>query len=78
MPLTKSRFLGAKATIPAPGVVDCTWRYEDGWLRFVANVGDDEYAADAEGGQVIWSNGASRQAMQLPSWTGVFLIGGSK
>ncbi|KQQ31612.1 malto-oligosyltrehalose trehalohydrolase [Methylobacterium sp. Leaf123] len=78
VPLTKSRYLGAEAKIPAPGVVDCTWRYADGWLRFIANVGDAEFLADAEGGQVIWSSGAVRQAMQLPSWTGVFLIGGTK
>lgn len=78
VPLTKTRFLGAKAEIPVPGVVDCTWRYEGGWLRFIANVGDEDFAATAEGGQVIWSNGVSRQAMQLPSWTGVFLIGGAK
>ncbi|MER2252860.1 malto-oligosyltrehalose trehalohydrolase [Methylorubrum podarium] len=78
VPLTKSRFLGARAEIPAPGVVDCTWRYENGWLRFVANVGDDDYEAKVDDGQVIWSNGVSRQALQLSSWTGVFLIGGAK
>lgn len=75
VPLTKSGFLGAKATIPTPGVIDCTWRFESGTLRFVANVGTDEYDADSEGGQVIWSSASSRQSLHLPPWTGVFLIG---
>ncbi|UMY19179.1 malto-oligosyltrehalose trehalohydrolase [Methylobacterium organophilum] len=75
VPLTKSGFRGAEAHVPAPGVVDCTWRFEAGTLRFVANVGDGEYAADRAGGQVIWSSGLSREALQLPPWTGVFLVG---
>ncbi|MCE4222354.1 malto-oligosyltrehalose trehalohydrolase [Methylobacterium sp. C25] len=75
VPLTKSGFLGAKATIPAPGVIDCIWRFEGGTLRFVANVGTDEHDADSEGGQVIWSSASSRQSLHLPPWTGVFLIG---
>ena len=75
VPLTKSGFEGAFAVLPAPGVIDCTWRFEAGTLRFVVNVGSDEYSATADGGQVIWASGLSRQALQLPPWTGVFLIG---
>ncbi|GJE25352.1 malto-oligosyltrehalose trehalohydrolase [Methylobacterium organophilum] len=74
VPLTKSGFRGAEAHVPAPGVVDCTWHFGAGTLRFVANVGDGEYAADRAGGQVIWSSGLSREALQLPPWTGVFLV----
>jgi len=61
--------------VPAPGVIDCTWRFGAGTLRFVANVGTDEYSASSEGGQVIWSSALSREALQLPPWTGVFLVG---
>ncbi len=75
VPLTKSGYRGAQATIPAPGVVDCTWRFEAGTLRFVANVGKDEYSTKGEGGQVIWASALSRSALQLPPWTGVFLVG---
>lgn len=75
VPLLKSGFRGAKATVPAPGVVDCTWRFEAGTLRFVANVGSDEFSVSGEGGQVIWASGLSREALQLPPWTGMFLIG---
>ncbi|GEO98677.1 malto-oligosyltrehalose trehalohydrolase [Methylobacterium haplocladii] len=75
VPLTKTAFRGADAKVPAPGVVDCTWRFEAGTLRFVANVGTDEYSASSEGGQVIWSSALSREALQLPPWTGVFLVG---
>ena len=75
VPLLKSGFRGAKATVPAPGVVDCTWRFEAGTLRFVANVGADEFSVSGEHGQVIWASGLSREALQLPPWTGMFLIG---
>ncbi len=75
VPLTKSGFSGAEAKVPAPGVIDCTWRFGAGTLRFVANVGTDEYSASSEGGQVIWSSALSREALQLPPWTGVFLVG---
>ena len=79
VPLTKTRFLGGKAEIPAPGILDVTWRYEGGFLRFVANLGEnDDHTADIRDGQVIWSNGFSRQTGSLPSWTGVFVLGGAK
>lgn len=75
VPLAKSGFRGASATVPAPGIVDCSWRFEAGTLRFVANVGNDDYSATSEGDQVIWSSASSRAALQLPPWTGVFLVG---
>ena len=78
VPLTKTAYRGATTDLSAPGVIDVTWRYEGGSLRFVANFGDDDHAVDVGGGQVIWSNGYSRQSGQLPSWTGVFLLGDVK
>ncbi len=78
VPLTKTAYRGATATLPAPGVIDVAWRYAGGTLRFVANFGDDDHAVTFAGEQVIWSNGLSRQSGQLPSWTGVFLLGAAQ
>lgn len=78
VPLTKTAYRGATTSLPAPGVIDVTWRYAGGSLRFVANLGEDEQAVDLSNGQVIWSNGVSRQGGQLPPWTGVFLLGDMK
>ncbi|WP_232628246.1 malto-oligosyltrehalose trehalohydrolase [Methylobacterium sp. Leaf118] len=78
VPLSKTRFLGAKAELPAPCILDVTWRYEGGWLRFVANLGEEEYSANIQDGQVIWSNGYTRQSGLLPAWTGVFVLGGAR
>jgi maltooligosyltrehalose trehalohydrolase len=75
VPLTKTPYLGAKATLPRPDVVDCTWTYEGGWLRFVANVGTDDFAVERNGGQVVWSSEPTNGSIELPSWTGVFLTG---
>ena len=75
VPLTKSKFRGAEASLPAPGVVDCTWLFEAGTLRLVLNVGESEYSVGADGMQVIWASGLSREALQLPPWTGICLIG---
>ena len=78
VPLTKTAYRGATATLPAPGVIDVAWRYAGGTLRFIANFGDDDHAVTFAGEQVIWSNGLSRQSGQLPSWTGVFLLGAAQ
>lgn len=75
VPLTKTAYRGATTDLSAPGVIDVTWRYEGGSLRFVANFGDDDHAVDTSGGQVIWSNGYSRQSGQVASWGGLFLLG---
>ena len=74
VPLTKTAYRGATTDLSAPGVIDVTWRYEGGSLRFVANVSDDEHPVDGGGGQVIWSNGYSRQSGQIASWGGLFLL----
>ncbi|WP_342150682.1 malto-oligosyltrehalose trehalohydrolase [Methylorubrum sp. SB2] len=78
VPLTKTAYRGATTDLSAPGVIDVTWRYEGGSLRFVANFGDDDHAVDVGGGQVIWSNGYSRQSGQLGPWGGLFLLGDVK
>ncbi len=78
VPLTKTAYRGATTDLSVPGVIDVTWRYEGGSLRFVANFGDDDHAVDVSGGQVIWSNGYSRQSGQLGAWGGLFLLGDVK
>lgn len=75
VPLTKTRYLGAKTTLPRPDIVDCTWTYAGGWLRFVANVGSEDFTVERGSGQVIWSSGMGNGSIVLPSWTGVFLTG---
>ncbi len=78
VPLTKTRYLGAKAVLPRSDVVDCTWRYAGGTLRFVANLGEADFSASADGLQVIWASAAAGQTIELPSWTGVFLTGAAR
>ena len=74
VPLSKSRYLGATASLPRPDVVDCTWRFEGGSYRFVANVGTEPFAADLRGGRIFWTN-APDESGALPGWTGLFLSG---
>ncbi|MDR7037092.1 maltooligosyltrehalose trehalohydrolase [Methylobacterium sp. BE186] len=74
VPLTKTRYLGATATLPRQDVVDCTWRFTGGSYRFVANVGSEPFAADLAGGRVFWTN-APDESGHLPGWTGIFLRG---
>ncbi|KQT14732.1 malto-oligosyltrehalose trehalohydrolase [Methylobacterium sp. Leaf399] len=73
VPLTKSRYLGAQVHLPRPDVVDCTWRYEAGSLRFLANLGTDDFETPSDGGHIIWSSDAGDSTILLPSWTGIFL-----
>ncbi len=79
VPLTKTRYLGAEASLPRPDAVDCTWRYEGGRLRFVANFGDEPLTIKRDGLQLIWCNGAdcdpTHDTFDIPSWTGIFLTG---
>ncbi|NEU11747.1 malto-oligosyltrehalose trehalohydrolase [Methylobacterium sp. BTF04] len=79
VPLTKTHYLGSQATLPRKDAVDCTWTYEGGWLRFVANFGDTALPVLRAGGQVVWCNGAdcdpANDTFELPSWTGLFLTG---
>ncbi|TXM75484.1 malto-oligosyltrehalose trehalohydrolase [Methylobacterium sp. WL69] len=78
VPLTKTAYWGAKATLPRADAVDCSWRYDGGWLRFVANFGDAPLQTPRGGGQIVWCNGAdvvTGETIELPSWTGIFLTG---
>ncbi|MCJ2082863.1 malto-oligosyltrehalose trehalohydrolase [Methylobacterium sp. J-090] len=78
VPLTRTAYRGAQASLPRPDAVDCTWRYESGWLRFVANFGDAPLETPRGGGQIVWCNGAdvvTGETIELPSWTGIFLTG---
>jgi maltooligosyltrehalose trehalohydrolase len=73
VPLAKSGYEGAAATLPRPDVVDCTWRFGAGTLRFVANVGTEPFALDPGGAEPVWTNAPDGAGRDLPSWTGVFL-----
>lgn len=71
--LAKSGYDGAAATMPRADVVDCTWRFGAGTLRFVANVGTEAFAVDPGGARPVWTNAPDGAGRDLPSWTGVFL-----
>ncbi|HEX8417186.1 MAG TPA: DUF3459 domain-containing protein, partial [Methylobacterium sp.] len=73
VPLTKSRYLGARVVLPRPDVVDCTWNYEAGSLRFVANLGTDDFETQTEGAHIIWSSDTGVPDVCLLPWTGIFL-----
>ncbi len=73
VPLAKSGYGGATATLPRPDVVDCTWRFGAGTLRFVANVGDAEFRPEDLSGEVIWTNAPDGRGASLAGWTGVFV-----
>ncbi|KAB1073055.1 malto-oligosyltrehalose trehalohydrolase [Methylobacterium planeticum] len=72
VPLTKTAYRGAAATLPRPDVVDCTWRFAGGTLRFVANLGTREFGIDPGAARTVWTN-APDPARALPAWTGLFL-----
>jgi maltooligosyltrehalose trehalohydrolase len=73
VPLAKSGYDGAAATMPRADVVDCTWRFGAGTLRFVANVGAEPFALDSNGARVVWTNAPDGTGRDLPPWTGLFL-----
>jgi maltooligosyltrehalose trehalohydrolase len=78
VPLTKTRFLGARHDEPRPGLLDVTWRFDGGTLRFVANCGPDEARLPGIEGRVIWRSpgaAADEGSAALPSWTGFFIKG---
>ncbi|ACL62285.1 malto-oligosyltrehalose trehalohydrolase [Methylobacterium nodulans] len=75
VPLTKSDWLGGRAALPRPDVIDVTWRFGRGTLRFVANFGAD-FALPMPAGRVIWTSPAAtcREGGEivLPAWAGLF------
>jgi maltooligosyltrehalose trehalohydrolase len=73
VPLAKSGIRGAAAHLPRPDVVDCTWTFASGLLRFVANFGDAPFPVEADGARTVWTNAPDGKAASLPSWTGVVL-----
>ncbi len=73
VPLAKSGYRGARAHLPSPGVVDCTWSFEAGDLRFVANVGEGEQTVEPGTGRLVWTNAPDGTGHTLPAWTGLFL-----
>ena len=73
VPLAKSGYRGAEASLPRADVVDCTWSYAGGTLRFVANVGDVPYSVETGDETLVWTNAPDGSGAILPAWTGVFL-----
>ncbi len=73
VPLAKSGYRGASAHLPRPTVVDCTWTFGAGTLRFVANFGDDPFSVEAGGARPVWTNAPDGSGASLPAWTGVVL-----
>ncbi|MFL5151222.1 MAG: malto-oligosyltrehalose trehalohydrolase [Microvirga sp.] len=76
VPLTRSAFCGAAHAVPAPRMLDVTWRFAAGTLRFVANFDEASRAFDAPAGtRVLWSNAGLPQGetMRLRPWTGAVL-----
>ncbi|MCJ2111969.1 malto-oligosyltrehalose trehalohydrolase [Methylobacterium sp. E-025] len=73
VPLAKSGYRNAKAVLPRADVVDCTWSYAGGTLRFVANVGDAPFSVEAGDDTPVWTNAPDGTGATLPAWTGVFL-----
>jgi maltooligosyltrehalose trehalohydrolase len=71
VPLTKTRFIEASRSLPGPGQLACTWRYEGGTLRFLMNVGDAEAVLEAPGRPVWTSAGVKADGTRhhLPSWS---------
>ncbi|WP_026190985.1 malto-oligosyltrehalose trehalohydrolase [Methylobacterium sp. WSM2598] len=78
VPLTRSGWQGGTARLPRPDVVDVTWRFAGGTLRFVANFGA-EFALPTPEGRLIWVSPAAtcREGGEivLPAWTGFFARG---
>ncbi|MGV7029973.1 malto-oligosyltrehalose trehalohydrolase [Methylobacterium symbioticum] len=73
VPLARSGYHGAKATLPRADVVDCTWTFGAGRMRFVANLGATAFEPDDLSGRVIWTNAPDGSGASLPGWTGVFV-----
>ena len=76
VPLTKSAWLGGTADQSRPDVIDVTWRFAAGTLRFVANVGEEPHALPMPAGRVIWISDTAtcREAGEvvLQPWSGLF------
>ena len=76
VPLTRSEFCGAAHAVPAQRMLDVTWHFAAGTLRFVANFGEASRGFDATAGtRVLWSNAGPPQGetMRLRPWTGAVL-----
>ncbi|MEH3146693.1 MAG: malto-oligosyltrehalose trehalohydrolase [Methylobacterium frigidaeris] len=77
VPLTKTGWKGGRAERPRPDVLDVSWAYEGGTLRFVAALGDRPYDLPAPTGAVIWKSpsvtGDGGGPLTLPAWSGLFV-----
>jgi maltooligosyltrehalose trehalohydrolase len=77
VPLTKTRFLGAKTSRRGASALDVVWRFEGGNLRFLLNVGDEPVSVETgDLGTVIWrAPDLAEGSTMLPPWTGLFAKG---
>jgi maltooligosyltrehalose trehalohydrolase len=79
VPLLRSRYLGAMRSRPEPSLLNVTWRFAAGLLRFCANLGEEETAAMIhEGDRLLWSSSSVQlhgQMARLPGWTGMLFKG---
>ncbi|MGE7416808.1 malto-oligosyltrehalose trehalohydrolase [Methylobacterium tarhaniae] len=77
VPLTKTAWQGGAYALPRPDVVDVTWSFAGGTLRFVGVFGGDAYAPGPLPGRVIWRSPSVSQdengSLVLPAWSGVFV-----
>ncbi|KPF67605.1 1,4-alpha-glucan branching protein [Bosea sp. AAP35] len=77
LPLTKSRYLGARRQRPTPDTLDIGWNFEAGSMRFVAHFGDGETRLPIGAGEVsLWSSPGVEigDEIRLPSWTGAMMV----
>ncbi|WP_306224348.1 malto-oligosyltrehalose trehalohydrolase [Bosea beijingensis] len=76
VPLTKSTFRGARWSRPTPDVLEVTWRFAGGSLRFIANFGSESFTYGvAQDEHPIWpdENAHNPRSSRLMPWTGVML-----
>jgi maltooligosyltrehalose trehalohydrolase len=76
VPLAKTRFRETRTAQHAE-VLDVTWHFEGGTLRFLANFGSTPAEAElSEAGSILWSSDDVKRdggRISLPSWTGSFI-----
>jgi maltooligosyltrehalose trehalohydrolase len=77
VPLTKTAWQGGRYALPRPDVIDVTWSYAGGTLRFVGVFGGASYEPGPLPGRVVWRSPAVSQdedgTLVLPAWSGVFV-----
>jgi maltooligosyltrehalose trehalohydrolase len=77
VPLTMTAWQGGTYALPRPDVIDVTWSFAGGTLRFVGVFGGEAYTLPRPPGRVIWRSPAVTEgengSLVLPAWSGVFV-----